>query len=200
MNELTVTYWAWKNAPRTEYIGFAHYERFFMLPDSETTDRSPENYTQIQSRKSHVLTMKEAVDLLQNCDVLAMKVAIFASSLRVRERNHDLHWEISKKYINQNSSQSLLGLYRQGAGIRLIPCSMFFTRWKVFDEYCKWMFSWAIPSVREWIPQIGNTWTRSISIICEEMTHVFMMQHNLKIKYLPVFIGGKESTPENPIF
>ncbi|MBR1420613.1 MAG: DUF4422 domain-containing protein [Selenomonadaceae bacterium] len=201
LNELTVTYWAWKNAPRTEYIGFAHYERFFMLPDSETTDRSPEIYTPIKRNKSHVVTMQEAVALLQDCDILARKVSfVGASAFRVREENHDLYWEISKKYINQNIPQALEGLYIQNASFRLIACQVFFTRWKVFDEYCKWMFSWAIPAAREWMPQSGNGFKRFISILCEEMTQVFMMQHNLRIKYLPGFVGDKESTPEKPIF
>ncbi|MBR1420615.1 MAG: DUF4422 domain-containing protein [Selenomonadaceae bacterium] len=201
LNELTVTYWAWKNAPQTDFIGFSHYSRFFYLPDSDLTDRSPENYTPIQSRKSHILTMKEAVALLQDCDIIARKVTgCYMSSYKVRDQDKSMFWQISKKYIEKNSPDDLRLLKLQNNGQRMIAKSAFFTRWKVFDAYCKWMFAWAIPAVREWIPYVGNNWPRSISLICEEMSHVFLMRNNLRIKYVPLLDGPKESTPENPAF
>ena len=200
LNELTVTYWAWKNAPKTDYIGFAHYERYFMLPDSDSTDRSPENYTPIKRNRSHVLTMQEAIDLLQDCDILVRKINMSGGSIRVKSALPSIQWEIAKKTIEQNIPDSLSTLYLQNAGLRFISNSMFFTRWKVFDAYCQWMFSWAIPAARECIPHIGNGYKRNISLICEEMSQVFMMENNLRIKYLPVFVGGKESTSEKPIF
>ena len=197
LNELTVTYWAWKNAPRTDYIGFSHYSRYFILPDTGTTNKS-KNYAPIKGGNFHIITMDEVMDLLKDCDILAVKANPASTSYAWRDESA-IGWQISKKYIEKVSLESWRLLEKQHYGQRLIAKSMFFTRWKVFDEYCKWMFAWAIPSAQEYMPTKNST-DRYISSVCESMSHVFCVQNNLRIKLLNIVQASKESTPENPAF
>ena len=204
LSEMTVLYWVWKNAPQTEYVGFAHYSRFFTLPDSEKTDRSPENYTSIIRSKSHILTMQEAIDLLQNCDILVRKVLVYPASFRFRDEN-SVGYKIASKYIEKYSPKSLQLLRIIDSGQHRIARSMFFTRWKVFDEYCKWMFSFLIPSAKEYAQiassQNWNSQTnRYNAVLSEEMTQVFLTENNLRIKYVNPIERPKVSTQEDPMF
>ena len=197
LSELTIHYWVWKNAPKTDYVGFSHYSRFFYLPDTAATDKS-KNY--VPFRNFHIMTMEEAIDLLQDCDILVRNNRPFATSYNVRNENSE-PFKIIKKYIDQVDPKCLETLRLQGASSRLIDKSMFFTRWKVFDEYCKWIFSFMIPAAREWAKITeGKSFReqRHYAWFAEQMTNVFLIQNNLRMKFLTPFDRPKESTPENP--
>ena len=194
LDELSVIYWAWKNT-RSDFIGFTHYRRFLILPGNGETMLGDDN--------NHVITMNEVIDLLSDCDILVREVVTFSSaySRDFEMRSDDVGYQIFIKHLRSRFPEYLPTLDLMQAGQRLIGNSMFFTRWKVFDEYCKWIFSFIIPAAIEFFdqPYKNDSERREISYMGEMMFQVFLMHNHLKIKYLHTACGyEKDSTPENP--
>ncbi len=186
INELTVTYWAWKNT-RSDYVGFSHYHRYFL-------------------KDNHIMTMNEAIEVLEDYDILVRDLDVFATSY-MRDRSQfspdslpKIAFDIFCKHLSKTSPEYVPLLEKMEAGRLLLGCSMFFTRWKVFDEYCKWLFSFLIPSAQEFAQchsskpkEIRNKYQRIIAFLAEEAFHIFVMHNNLRVKYVRPFTSGYES-------
>ena len=185
LNECTVIYWAWKNT-RSDYVGFCHYHRHFFIDN-------------------HVMTMNGAISQLEDCDILVLKSNVFASSYG-RDRSilpsnsfGKIGFEIFCKHLSKKNPEYIPLFEKMEAGQFLIGCHMFVTRWKVFDEYCKWLFPILIPSAREFSQYHFNTMEdqRTIGFLAEEAFQVFVMHNNLRIKQIPMLLGGYESSEED---
>ena len=202
INELTATYWAWKNT-RSDYVGFSHYSRYFVVPDDKSKPDS-KNYVPLGYLPGgHILTMDEAIDLLKNCDIIVRNVSVFYSSygdsFDQLEPNsvRKIGYDIFKKHISKQFPEYIPLLDEMHSGHFLIGNSVFFTRWKVFDEYCKWLFSFIIPAAREFASYNFETDRRIISYFGEDMFQLFVMHNNLRVKYVRMFAGGYESTEDS---
>ena len=67
------------------------------------------------------------------------------------------------------------------------PCNMFVTSKKLFDEYCKWLFSFIIPACKEFdVSKYDKYSCRAIGFFAERMLTVWLMKHNYKVKTLPI--------------
>ena len=183
INELTMHYWVWKNSP-TDYVGFSHYRRYFVMPgDGEVM---------IGKNHEHILTMNEAIDLLQDCDIIVDYSRVFFTPPQSEEI---LAYQLVEKYLAKNYPEDLELFKRRIANPMIHAKSMFFTRWKVFDEYCRWMFSFIIPAAREFETSEPD-FKRQIGYIAEMMLTMFLIKHKLRVKNVKILEGANDSTVE----
>ena len=186
INELSAIYWVWKNAPHVDYIGFASYRRFFAIPgDGEIS---------IGNDGEHVATVDELIDLLQDCDMIVgiptMNVVSFEPDFQAQ---YDIGRQIFRKHFENQQPDYVETLNRVEAGNRLITNTIFFTRWSLFNEYCKFLYSFLIPAAREYA-----TNDRTMSYKGEQAFSVFCEHNNLRLKFLPILKNKlREATAEN---
>ena len=201
IDELSVIYWVWKNT-RSDFIGFSHYHRYFALPDSPQIARS-KNYVPINHTHEHIMTMDEAIDLLDDCDIIAKVPAILPSSLPINEERRldpNCGYQIFRRQVENRFSKFFPEFEIVESCQRWINYSMFFTRWKVFDAYCRWIFSFIIPAAKEYINQPYNNSSerREMGYMSERSFPTFLMRNHLRIKYIPVRDLPYESTEDKP--
>lgn len=186
INELSAIYWVWKNAPHVDYIGFASYRRFFAIQGNGEIS--------IGNDGEHIATTDELIDLLQDCDMVigipTMNIVSFDSDFRIQ---YAIGRQIFRKHFENQQPDYIETLNRVEAGNRLITNTIFFTRWSLFNEYCKFLYSFLIPAAREYA-----TNDRTMSYKGEQAFSVFCMHNNLRLKFVPILKNKfREVTAEN---
>lgn len=177
--ELTATYWAWKNLKGTEYIGLAHYRRYFATKfSSDMID-----------------------ELFKSCDVVLPAPYLHDRYNEMKmARTLDMEDEViflkvfKKKYPEYE--QSLIDYMY---GFRDYPYNMFIMRWNQFDEYCKFLFSILFECERLMKPLSYTCSSRRLGYIAEYLLPIFCLHNKLRIHTEPVvsFIGEKGVAPRN---
>lgn len=160
--ELTAAYWVWKNHAPTEYVGLAHYRRYFetvLTPDNIDTIMSdcdvllPEPYLHdrcMEFKLARHLTMEDE--------------AIFLTILK------RLHPEIEQTAIDY--------LY----DFKDYPYNMFVMRWEQFTRYCEFLFP-VLDACYQTMLQLPYTAsTRRIGYIAEMLLPIYCLHHHLRIK------------------
>ena len=177
--ELTATYWAWKNLKDTEYIGLAHYRRYFATKfSSDMID-----------------------EMFKSCDVVLPAPYLHDRYNEMKmARTLDMEDEViflkvfKKKYPEYE--QSLIDYMY---GFRDYPYNMFIMRWNQFDEYCKFLFSILFECERLMKPLSYTCSSRRLGYIAEYLLPIFCLHNKLRIHTEPVvsFIGEKGVAPRN---
>ena len=194
INEYTAIYWTWKNAPKTEYIGFAHYRRFFAIPDSPATDRS-KDFVSIGKNSEHIMKVEEGIDLLRDCDILVgiptSNYTAFEYDPREFEESDQNSYfsgsRIYRRWFEKLHPDYLESLNHVESNNLMITNSMFFTRWSLFAEYCDWIFSFLIPAARE-----HATNDRTMSYQGERAFMCWIMHNRLRVKFLPILLNKND--------
>lgn len=177
--ELTATYWAWKNLKGTDYIGLAHYRRYFATKFS-----------------SDIID-----ELFKSCDVVLPTPYLHDRYNEMKmARTLDMEDEViflkvfKKKYPEYE--QSLIDYMY---GFRDYPYNMFIMRWNLFDEYCKFLFSILFECERLMKPLSYTCSSRRLGYIAEYLLPIFCLHNKLRIHTEPVvsFIGEKGEAPRN---
>lgn len=179
INECTAIYWIWKNT-KTDYVGINHYRRHFfcsnikepanLISDKEIKNILMNDWTIILPE----LTRMD-ISILDNiCMSVGENVCLYALPI-VR----DTIEEIQPDYLE--SFESVL------YGNNMYRCNMFITSWKVFDDYCTWLFSFIIKlaaeiDVTNFLPQEK----RVVGYFAEVMLTVWLNNQVLKIVELPI--------------
>jgi hypothetical protein len=65
------------------------------------------------------------------------------------------------------------------------PCNMFITRWKIFNDYCEWLFA-VLNEVEQRIIIKTKKDYRVFGIMGEYLLYVYIVKHNLKAKPYPI--------------
>ena len=175
--ELTAIYWAWKNLKDADYIGLAHYRRYF-----ETK-----------------FTSANIEDVFKTHDVILAKPYLHDRYNEMKmARTLDMEDEViflkvfKKKYPEYE--QSLIDYMY---GFRDYPYNMFIMRWNLFDEYCKFLFSILFECERLMKPLSYTCSSRRLGYIAEYLLPIFCLHNKLRIHTEPVvsFIGEKGEAP-----
>lgn len=172
--ELTGLYWAWKNL-NADYIGLAHYRRYFMYTKKSNNDKF-----------LNVLTYKEASDLLEKNDVILPKKRNYIIETLYNHYQHTMYVEpldetrnIIKKlypdYLNEFDNLKK----RRSAHM----FNMFIMKKEIFDDYCKWLFD-ILFELEKSIDntQYDNFHARFYGRISELLLDVYLRKNNIGYK------------------
>lgn len=141
-NELTATYWAWKNYDQLgnpDYIGLMHYRRHFIFKEidgvSDVTLKYTPDYLDIINYSSeNVQKLIEKYDFICHRGQVEGIEKHYADNHKVK----DLHLAIEilkNKYPDYSKCAEAYLKQKEGSF-----CNMFIFPKKMFFEYCEWLF------------------------------------------------------------
>lgn len=129
--ELTALYWAWKNL-KADYLGLVHYRRHFSYRGAKG------------DKKEKVLDSNTLRSFLKKYDVVLPKQRNYFIETNYSQYVHAHHKEdldITRNILQEmypefvNEFDSVMA---KTTGHRF---NMFIMKYKLFDEYCNWLFS-----------------------------------------------------------
>lgn len=200
-NELTASYWAWKNLPNdVEYVGLSHYRRYFWFdaPSTErarmkkvivneaefwrTVEQTPLDMEKYLGKHDILLVNREKypypVEMFVDMTVgLSENVTIIE---QVILKQHPEYVPSIARYWQNGNKQSRLG--------------MFVTRRELFDQYCAWLFPilFEVQKHVKMSPFKSNQ--RMIGYVGELLLYLWCKHNKLKIKYRPVLFFDPSSS------
>ena len=151
---MTAMYWAWKNAPRTDYIGFFHYRRLFnfgapLAPDAHWSERNffdfkPETIKRFGWDYDTILQTIDGTDIVLPYieDVQRPPEWKEPGTLYEHYRNCHISRDINltMKVIKDLYPEDAVLTENVMHSTRGYFCHMFIMKWDVFQEYMKWVF------------------------------------------------------------
>jgi hypothetical protein len=197
-SEFTAWYWAWKNIktiyPNIEYIGLAHYRRFFAL------DEPLERYTEISV--PGIPKMENYEDLivqkLEHNDIILVKQGAFGFDVQTQWLScHHFNDLITMKNIIHEMcpeyDEAFLHFFEGNSKISLY--CMFISRYDFFDRYFEWLFPLLFEAEKRINISGYDPWQkRVLAFLAERLLNVYVIHNQLKIKYEAVyFIEGERN-------
>ena len=171
--ELTAIYWAWKNLKDIEYVGLAHYRRYF------ETKFSAENID----------------EMFQSCDVILAKPYLHD---RYNEMKMARTLDMEDEVIFLKVFKKLYPEYEQSLidymyGFKDYPYNMFVMKKDTFEGYCNFLFSILFECERLMKPLAYTCSSRRMGYIAEYLLPVYCLHHRLRIRKEPVvsMVGEK---------
>lgn len=160
--ELTATYWAWKNLGDVEYIGLAHYRRYFETRFTE------ENIDAVFRTCDAVIArpfLHDRYNEFKLARTLCMEdEAIFLLALK------RLHPDYEQSAIDY--------LY----GFRDHPFNMMVMRREVFERYCEFTFGILGECSRLMRPLPYTCSSRRLGYIAEYLLPIFCLHNRLRLR------------------
>ena len=188
LNELTAVYWMWKNTSHT-IIGHCSYRRFFTLSEEKyfgAIDDTKFSYEKI-------LTKDEALKLIADCDVVVTRLAcqnypqLEEIALLIGEELAQLAATSMKKYLLRTHPDYGDAFDYVMNSPSYYQCHMFIMRRGLFNDYCKWLFSFILDATEEALRKedfqnLSTYEQRAVSFFCERMFTVWLIKNRLRIK------------------
>lgn len=186
--ELTALYWAWKNLTGVRYIGLYHYRRYFLFSFWKEQKRLFHRNVSINVPDwSHNNLSETAVKkILDRYDIILAKPQRFPISLARQyiscHRAMDL--EVTRDAIYNLSPEYLCSYdHIMTETGKLSECNMFITKWDIFNDYCKWLFS-IMSYIEQHLAISEDPYQKRVfGFIAERLLNVYCYHHNLKVKY-----------------
>jgi hypothetical protein len=202
-SEFTAWYWAWKNIkniyPNIEYIGLAHYRRFFALNEPF------EEYTKIN--KLGIPQMKNYEDLiiqkLENNDIVLAEQASFGYNLQRQysEWHYASDLNCMKNIIHELSpeyDESFLHFFEHNNRMSLY--CLFIARYDFFNAYFEWLFPLLFAAEKRIdVSGYDSHQKRVLAFLAERLLNIYVYHHKLKIIYEPVYYIEGERNIESKI-
>ena len=185
LNELTALYWIWKNTSH-DVIGIAHYRRFFL------------NAHGVKGTVENIINGEQITDLIGGCDIIVGTEKNPASAINCTQRDLigedvrrsiDRAIDVVKEMIEVHQPHSLNAFEHVMKGSALFRCSMMIARKHVFDEYCRWLFSFMLPATEEMyeeLKRLPRSERRVLGYIGERMLTVWLLENHVKVSTLPI--------------
>lgn len=169
--ELTATYWAWKNLKDVEYVGLAHYRRYF------ETQFTEENIDEV----------------FRSCDVVLAEPYLHD---RYNEFKMARTLDMEDEAIFLLTLKRLFPDYEQATidylfGFKDMPYNMFVMRRETFERYCEFTFGILQECERLMRPLPYTCSMRRLGYIAEYLLPIFCLHNKLRIRTEAVvpFIG-----------
>lgn len=139
--ELTAIYWAWKNLKDADYVGLAHYRRYFSFDSSEFRDiiAVPSNSSKIPADDEDKI--RKALDKAEI--IVANKVTFpYRAAYDYPLGHHGDDFKTLFEIIKEKYPQYLPAFDKVFLhGNHLSLYNMFITRRDIFDQYCEFLFT-----------------------------------------------------------
>jgi hypothetical protein len=194
--ELTAHYWVWKNAPKSDYIGFCHYRRFFDVRYRFFKRRGGHyfgipHHTFPKRWEKHYADKGRYLAFFKSYDVLLPKPMVFPKpvSSQYHECHGDPQWFVTLFNTAYPSLKEVFHHYFY-TNTRLHPTLMFVTSYPVFSRFMTWLFDFLFLLEKEGTAQ-NRTWnSRDLAFIAERLMGFYFhhVEKNLRIKFLNVDI------------
>lgn len=167
--ELTGLYWAWKNLPKSEYIGLCHYRRYFDIQ----------------------MSVDNIDKLMKGKDILCVNSG---SNYSKSSRAIDLMLMTSQEdyYVFADIFLSLYPKYKKTFmkyfyySRKSYPYQMFVMRWDLFDEYCDMLFKTLFEMESRVKSHNYSRQKRSIGYFGEWFLGLFIYAKNLAVIQVPL--------------
>ena len=185
LNEITALYWLWKNTSHA-FIGFVHYRRFFTTSNAATFDAEK------------ILTGDEAQEILRDYDIIVndckfgyIPLIDWKATLSTRALA-DYVIATVRKFIAARQPDYLDAYDRINDGFGTFCYEIFVARRKIFDAYCKWLFSFIIDATEEILATTDIASSddpriyRAVSFLAEHLLGVWLIKNRCRIKTLPI--------------
>ena len=179
INEITALYWMYKNTNHS-IIGLSHYRRFFTESDSSFAYEK-------------ILTQEQILNLLKDYDIILNPMFnIIAEYENMIDfcgvELTEIGLTVIKKYLSDDYIKSLDYIMNSRV---FYKCNMFVTRRNIFDEYCRWLFSFYIDATQEILTtarlqEIPNPAKRLMGLFSERLFATWLIRNNLRIKELDI--------------
>lgn len=152
--ELTVQYWAWKNA-EADYFGFCHYRRYFDFSNKphkmDPYGNVLETYINDRTIKKYALTGDAPRKVIESSDIVVTKrVNVFdmpENYIDIEDHFvndsgflHAKDLEVLRGVINDFAPDYLKTYDAYMAGKSGYFCNMFIVKREIFSRYCAWLF------------------------------------------------------------
>ncbi|MDR0305502.1 MAG: DUF4422 domain-containing protein [Chitinispirillales bacterium] len=202
-SEFTAWYWVWKNIktiyPNIEYVGLSHYRRFFNLEN--VYFESPKFIkVKIPEMKNYDRLF---VERLSSADIILSKPSFFSCSVKKQFS----HWHNESDYlclkdiihdICPQYDDSFKLVFENNNGISLY--CMFVSRYELFNDYFSWLFAILFEAEKRINVSEYNTYNkRVLAFLAERLLNVYVLHHNLKAAYEPIYFIEPEINFRNSI-
>ena len=186
-------YWVWKNDYKSDYVGFCHYRRYFLLDEKH-------NYFQIEyvTDEDGLKKIKFGDEyirkILRKYDVVLSKKSRFVRTVwdiyssKFDERDL-IALELAIEQLCPEYSNIFYKYIKNGNRVPLF--GMIVTSKEIFHDFCEWAFP-IIDKLDEMKNPNKNSLSepRRIDYIFEHIMPLYFLKHKeLKIKYLPIIVS-----------
>lgn len=180
--ELTALYWAWRNLKDVDYIGLAHYRRYFDSCISFTSiPRILEKHDAIFA-KLHHFPFPAVFDLREY--IPEEDIVIMIDSIL------EFHPEYSESISNYFYASN-----------KLTQFNMMIMKWNDFNAYCEFLFPILSHIYDRSKRHSYSRLNRNIGYMAEDMLGLYALYNNLKIKYARVECAhGRDMTDSRLYF
>lgn len=194
--ELTGLYWAWKNLQDVDYIGLAHYRRYFNFKHTLFDAYSVDDFG-----RSGILDV-DPVDVLGNFDIILPKPYRMECSVaddyiyaHIMEDFYIMSRVVLKHHPDYEQTMKDF-FFRDN---RRIASNMFFTTRKVFDDYCSWLFP-ILEETENLVRMSEYKFQKRIfGFMSEMLLPLYCMHNKLKIKFVPICMVGEKTKKEEKL-
>ena len=194
--ELTALYWAWKNLRDVDYIGLAHYRRYFDFATKGITNRI------IPAKEIPQLADLELKGCLKANEVIlptffSTNISLF-ESFNVNMYPEDLY--ILYKVFDKHCKGYLKTFEKYMLGNKRTAYNMFVMSKDNFDKYCEWLFKILGLVESKVKPSQYILYRRIFGYMGELLLPIFCLNEGLNIKEKRViFAGGQDDKQSSEV-
>lgn len=178
--ELTGMYWAWKNLRDVDYVGLAHYRRYFKFKDIKLSRGTLQSLQHVGVNPLRDLKGYDVIlPVPRRMDTSVGDTYIYA---HVMEDFRIMNSVILERYPDYRGTM-IEFFFRSN---KWIAYNMFFASWKWFDQYCQWLFP-ILFEVEKQVKLSGYAYQQRVfGFMSELLLPLYCFHNRYRIRYCPV--------------
>lgn len=162
--EITALYWMWKEMTPVDYVGLAHYRRYFKNLSKDKVCKILHKY--------EIITCTPVSHFHSNFQELCHWIGVENVYLLF-----DDILSLNPEYINSIIKYG----YKSNS---FIPCNMFVSSWEWMQCYSEWLFPILEKVEKRMKPSSYTRVNRALGYMAEFMLGLYILHNNSKVKYI----------------